>query len=149
MSDRSEQHEDLVVSGAVTIPARELQFSYMRSSGPGGQNVNKVNTKVRMHWDVLQSDALPPALKDRFLRRFANRLNVSGQFVLASQRHRDQHRNVIDCRNRLRDMLQQVLEPERKRKPTRPTRGSVRRRLQNKKHRSEVKRRRQPPSMDD
>lgn len=135
----------LSVNDAINVPLKELNFTFSRSSGPGGQNVNKVNTKVTLHWSVADAAGVPDEVKRRFQERFANRINSEGQVVLTSQRYRDQGRNVADCMNKLREMLVQVAAPPRKRKKTRPTRGSQERRLREKRAASEKKQRRASP----
>ena len=138
----------LVVNSSISIPLKELNFTFSRSSGPGGQNVNKVNTKVTLHWPVAESPSIPEPVRRRFLERFPNRINSEGEVVLASQRYRDQGRNVADCMNKLREMLAQAATAPRKRKKTRPTRGSKERRLREKKAASEKKQRRASPRLD-
>ena len=132
----------LVVNDRLQIPLRELSFSFSRSSGPGGQNVNKVNTKATMRWNVLGSPKLPAAVRERFLAKFARRITQEGDFVMSSQRFRDQGRNVADCLEKLRTMLAEVAIVPRRRKPTKPTRGSKERRLKDKRARSLQKQRR-------
>ena len=122
------------------IPASELEWSYARSSGPGGQNVNKTASKATLHWDVLRSRALPDDVRERFLRAYGSRVTREGVLVLQGQRHRDQARNVADCVAKLAEMLRAVARPRRARKPTRPGRGAVERRLKEKRHRSRAKR---------
>ncbi|MBW3596297.1 MAG: aminoacyl-tRNA hydrolase [Planctomycetes bacterium] len=138
----------LVVNKSISVPLKELDFTFSRSSGPGGQNVNKVNTKVTMHWSVAESDALPEPVRRRFLEKFRNRVNNDGQVVLASQRYRDQGRNVADCMDKLREMLAEAATPPRTRKKTRPTRGSKERRLREKRATTEKKQRRSSPRLD-
>ncbi len=133
----------------IAIPPRELELSFARSGGPGGQNVNKVSSKVTLRWDVGHSPSLPDDVRARFLQRFANRISADGVLVLQSQRHREQQRNVDDCHARLAAMLREVARPPRERRPTRPTRSSVRRRLEAKRHASRRKRERRPPRDDD
>jgi ribosome-associated protein len=98
---------------------------------------------------VLNTPSLPPAIKKRFTDKYANRLTTEGQIVIQSQRYRDQGRNVADCLDKLREMILTVAVAPIKRRPTRPTRGSQQRRLQNKKQRSEKKQSRRKPRMDD
>ena len=119
---------------SVEPPFRELQFSFARSSGPGGQNVNKVESKAVLRWDVGASRALPAALRARFKVRYARRINAEGVFMLTSQRHRERERNVADCIAKLTALLAEVAVPEKPRRPTRPTRGSKERRLAGKRH---------------
>jgi ribosome-associated protein len=130
------------------IPKRELDFSFARSSGPGGQNVNKTETKATLRWAVAQSSALPADVRARFMRTFATRITTQGELVLSSQRHRDRLRNIDDCLEKLAAMLRQVATPRRKRRPTRPSRGAVERRITEKKRRSGAKRERRRPAED-
>jgi ribosome-associated protein len=122
------------------IPDSELDFSYSRSSGPGGQNVNKTATKATLHWDVGASRVLPDDVRERFLRAYASRVTRDGVLVIQAQRHRDQARNVAECLARLAEMLRAVARPRRARKPTRPGRSAVERRLSDKRHQSHAKR---------
>ncbi|MEM6798682.1 MAG: alternative ribosome rescue aminoacyl-tRNA hydrolase ArfB [Planctomycetota bacterium] len=140
--------EPLIVNGQITIPAAELRFSFARSSGPGGQNVNKVNTKARLRWDVANTTALPPAILTRFRERHATRLNEEGELVLASDRYREQARNTRDCLEKLRAMILSVVTPPNRRKRTRVPRGAVEARLKSKRNRSQRKQSRRPPSLD-
>ena len=128
------------------IPEQELEFTFARSSGPGGQNVNKTETKATLRWAVAQSSALPADVRARFLRTFATRITTRGQLVLYSQRHRDRLRNIDDCLAKLAAMLRQVATPRRKRRPTRPSRGAIERRITEKKRRGGAKRERRRPS---
>lgn len=140
--------EPLVVNSQIVIPANELQFSFARSSGPGGQNVNKLNTKARLHWNLAESSALPPAVMTRFRTRFATRINEQGEFVIASDRHRERIRNTRDCLEKLRAMVLAVVTPPTPRRKTRPTRRSVEARLESKRRQSQRKKNRRPPSFD-
>ena len=133
---------DLYVHSSLTIPDSELTVTTSRSSGPGGQNVNKVNSKVTLRWSPQECQAIHPSWRDRFIHRFSNRINNEGELVLHSDRHRDQPSNLADVRYRLIEMLLECRTPPQKRKRTRPTLGSKRRRLQAKKQRSEKKQRR-------
>src|SRR5206468_11087137 len=85
------------VNAQIAIPRREIRFSFVRSSGPGGQNVNKVASKAVLRWPVTRSIALPDELKTRLLTRLGRRINDRGELVLASQRYRDQAKNIDDC----------------------------------------------------
>ena len=139
----------LVVNDRLQIPLRELSFSFSRSSGPGGQNVNKVNSKATLRWNVIGSPELPAAVRERFVIRFARRITQEGEFVMSSQRFRDQGRNVADCLEKLRTMLAEVAIAPRRRKPTKPTRGSRERRLKDKRARSLQKQQRRSPRLGD
>lgn len=129
----------LEVTAELHIPLREFQFTFARSSGPGGQNVNKVNSKAALRWPVMSSPALPADVRERFLARYGRRLTAEGELVIASQRFRDAGRNVADCLERLRQMLLAVAEAPKPRKPTRPSRSAKRRRLKQKRQQSEKK----------
>jgi len=129
----------LEINARISIPLKEFQFTFARSSGPGGQNVNKVNTKVTLHWPVTETESLPPAVRDRFQARYPRRITREGQLVVTSQRFRDQGRNVADCLSKLREMILSVATAPKSRKATKPTRGSRERRLKNKRHKAEKK----------
>ena len=139
----------LVVNSRLSVPLKELDFSFSRSSGPGGQHVNKVNTKVTLHWDVATSPSLPAAVRQRFQERFAGRINRRGQIVVTSQRFRDQGRNVADCLDKVRNMVLAVAAPVKPRRPTRPTRASRERRLRAKRAQATKKSTRPAPRIDD
>jgi ribosome-associated protein len=128
-----------VSNPVVEPPIGELRFSFARSGGPGGQNVNKVESKALLRWDVAGSRALPAGVRARFLERFRRRITSEGELVLASQRYRDRERNVADCVAKLRAMLAEVAAPPTPRRPTRPTRASRERRLAEKKARGRRK----------
>src|SRR5207253_4054070 len=130
------------VNESIQIPDDEFEWSFVRSGGPGGQNVNKVASKAVLRWNVVVTTALPPDVKSRFLSQQRNRLTGGGELVLSSQRYRDQERNRQDCLEKLLAMLRQALTVPKKRRATRPTAGSRKRRLESKKRRSAVKRER-------
>jgi len=142
------QPTTLDVTPDIRIALAELRFTFARSSGPGGQNVNKVNSKATLHWPVASSAGLPDDVRERFVAAFRTQVNKQGELVLHSQRYRDQERNIADCLEKLRGMLRQVAHPPKRRKPTHPSRGSKQRRLDNKRARSEVKSRRRGPSVE-
>jgi ribosome-associated protein len=135
----------LIVSPGLQIPLSEIEFSFARSSGPGGQNVNKVNSKAWLRWPVLASPSLPPAVRERFLAKYGSRVTADGDLLLASQRHRDQGRNVADCLEKLRAMLFEAARPPVRRKKTKPSRGSITRRLEGKRQKSRKKQGRRSP----
>lgn len=140
--------ETLNVDSRIQIPLSELAFTFVRSSGPGGQNVNKVNSKAVMRWDVRSSGSLPDDVRERFLARYARRLTGEGELLISSQRYRDQGRNQADCLEKLRDMLAEVATPPKRRRPTRPKRGDIERRLEAKKLEGSKKRSRRPPAWE-
>ncbi|HEX3656013.1 MAG TPA: alternative ribosome rescue aminoacyl-tRNA hydrolase ArfB [Pirellulales bacterium] len=122
----------LVVNSRIQIPESEFTFSYTRSSGPGGQNVNKVNSRATLRWRPSTSVGLPADVLERFQTHYAARLTGDGDLLISSQRYRDQGRNVQDCLDKLRAMLAGVARPPKRRKKTRPTKGSIKRRLEQK-----------------
>lgn len=129
----------LAVNSAITIPDSELKFTFARASGPGGQNVNKVSSKATLHFAAAHSPSLPPDVKARLLAAFNSRLTKEGELVITSQEHRDQPRNIDACLARLKRMILSVAQPPKKRRATKPTRGSKVRRLKAKKERSQKK----------
>ena len=141
MESRAPSYHTLMldVDGRLQIPLRQLRFSFARSSGSGGQNVNKTSTKAILRWQVLRSPSLPEDVRERFLERYRRRITRDGELVMSSQRFRDQGRNVADCLEKLRRMLAEVAPPPKRRRPTRRTRASVERRLREKQARARVK----------
>ena len=127
------------------IAADELRFEFFRSSGPGGQNVNKVATAVRLRFDVRRSASLPPDVKERLLRLAANRLTDEGVLLIEARRFRTQERNREDAVARLMGWLAKASAAPRRRRATKPTAASRQRRLDAKQHRSATKRRRHAP----
>ena len=141
--------DQLLVNDSVSIPLAEFDFEYIRSSGPGGQNVNKTSTKVRLRWNVVDSPSIDEGLLQRIQQNYRSRITGEGEFLVTSQRTRDRETNRADCLEKLAEMIRQVATPPKKRRPTRPTRGSKERRLQNKKQRSQRKEMRRPPGDGD
>lgn len=139
----------LVVSHAVRIPKSEFKLTFSRSSGPGGQNVNKTNSKVTLSWPVVESAYVPDEVKSRFLQQQRTRVTTEGVFVFSSQRHRDQPRNIEDCYQKLAELLQVAAHRPKTRRPTRPTKASKRRRLGDKRRKSLRKQDRREPRGDD
>lgn len=131
--------DDLQVTPAVQIPAAELAWRFSRSSGPGGQNVNTTDSRVELVFDLAASKALPPLLKARALRRLEGKL-VDGALVIAASEHRSQWQNRMAAQRRLVALLQEAIKPPPPpRRPTKPSRGSVQRRLAAKKQRAAIK----------
>lgn len=133
---------DLQVIPGVVIPAAELRWRFSRSSGPGGQNVNTTDSRVELLFDLEVTLSLPPHLQARALRRLEGRL-VEGCVVIAASEHRSQWQNRVAAQRRLVELLQEAIKPPPPpRRATKPTRGSVQRRLAAKKQRSAVKQQR-------
>lgn len=122
------------------IPLSELTITYARSSGPGGQNVNKVNSKAVLRWNLLESPALAPELRSRLAARLAHRLTENGELVIMSDRFRDQGRNREDCIEKLHSLLAAASHVPKARKKTKPSRSSVKKRKESKSRHSEKKR---------
>ena len=121
------------------VPLEELEVTYARSSGPGGQNVNKVNSKCVMKWNIVATSAISADVKKRFMAVFGNRINLEGFVVLSSDSFRDQKRNQQDCVEKLQEMLLRVAHPPKARKASKPTAGSKRRRKDAKSARGQTK----------
>ena len=138
--------DDIRLAHGVVVPARELSFSAARGGGPGGQSVNTTDSKVELRWDVRGSEALSAAQRDRLLERLAPRLTGDGVLILQGSEHKSQHRNREAVVARFTAIVGEALEPPRMRRRTRPSRGAKQRRLEAKRHRSELKRLRKPPS---
>ena len=124
---------------------RELQFSTSRSSGPGGQNVNKVNTKVTLKFDVSGSSVLTDEEKQILLNKLASRLTTDGMLLVSAQEKRSQLQNKEEAIRKFDKLLEKAFHKKRKRKPTKPSKGSIQSRINQKKQRSEKKKWRQKP----
>jgi len=124
------------------IPEDECHYTFSRSSGAGGQNVNKVNTKATLHWDIGANVSILGSVKERFKRLFPGVINDAGMVVIISQEHRTQKGNIEACMAKLQAMLKEASIVPKKRRKTKPTKGSVEKRLQTKKRDSDKKRQR-------
>jgi len=133
---------DLPVRADLVIPAEEIEESASRSSGPGGQHVNKTSTRVTLRWNVRESRVLGPVRRARLLSRLAGRVTRAGALVVHASRHRSRSRNRELARQRLAELVRDALRVQRKRVATKPTRGSKTRRVETKRRRGDVKRRR-------
>jgi ribosome-associated protein len=137
------------ITDRISIDEQELEERFVRASGPGGQNVNKLSTAVQLRFDVRRSPNLPEGVRSRLERLAGKRLTREGVLVIAAQRHRTQERNRQDALDRLIDMIRRAAVPPVARRPTRPTAGSRERRIESKKRRSAIKGMRQvKPSLD-
>ncbi len=137
------------ITNHIAIDEREIEESFVRASGPGGQNVNKLATAVQLRFDVRHSPSLPDDVRARLERLAGSRLTRDGVLVIAAQRHRTQARNREDALDRLIALIRQAAVVPVKRRPTAPTKASRERRIENKKRRAGIKRlRRTKPSFD-
>jgi ribosome-associated protein len=134
----------LEINAQLRIPDGELQWTFVRSGGPGGQNVNKVASKAVLRWNLVNSPSLPEDIKARFRAQQRNRTTAEGDVIVSSQRFRDQERNKEDCLEKLRHMILQATVIPKPRKPSKPGRAARERRLQVKRHRSSIKKNRRP-----
>ncbi|MBY0294665.1 MAG: aminoacyl-tRNA hydrolase [Methylobacterium sp.] len=130
----------LACTPSITIDEAELEESFVRASGPGGQNVNKVATAVQLRFDVRRSPSLPNAVAIRLMALAGRRLTADGVLVITAQAHRTQERNRAEARERLAELVREAAVPPKVRRPTRPTLASKTRRLDAKKSRGAVKR---------
>jgi len=137
--------EDLIIREGIVIPARELRVTFARSGGPGGQNVNKVETKADLRWTPAESAALSDADRQWLLKRLSGRLSAEGELVVTSSRTRDQSRNRDDARTKLAEVVGRALRRPKRRKKTRPSAAAKEARLREKRRRSESKQKRQSP----
>lgn len=129
----------LIVSHSISVPESELVERFLRADGPGGQHVNRTESAVELRFDVVHSPSLPEAIRERLLARRDRRLTGDGVLVIQGRRFRDQGRNRDDVRERLVEIIRDVLIPPKKRLATKPTRASKERRLVGKQQRGKTK----------
>ena len=129
----------LIINSRVGIPEAELIETFVRSSGPGGQNVNKVASAVQLRFDVNHSSALPEDVKQRLKRLAGRRMTSEGEIIIEARRYRDQEKNRADAHERLVALINRALEQPKPRKRTRPSRSSIQERLDQKRKHSERK----------
>lgn len=139
----------LIVTPEITIDERELAEQFVRATGPGGQNVNKVSTAVQLRFDASRSPSLSPDVRERLLRQAGHLATDDGVIVIFAQRFRTQERNRLDARERLAALILTAVAPPVPRTATRPTRASKRRRLDDKRQRGATKANRQRPGSGD
>ena len=137
--------ETLYVSPSLSIPLSELRFKFRRSSGPGGQNVNKLNTSVEVQFDFVHSAVLSPEQRQQIAEKLAARLNNAGILSIQSERFRTQGRNRADCLSKLVALLAAALQKPPKREKTKPSRAAQTRRLNSKRRHSDKKKSRRLP----
>ena len=138
----------LHITRFIEINENEIFFSFIRSSGPGGQNVNKVATAAQLRFDVKNSPSLPEAVKKRLIRLGGSRITDDGVLTITAQRFRTQERNRIDGLERLTALIRKAATPPKPRRKTSPPKKSIENRIQNKKNRSKIKKLRQTHSDD-
>lgn len=129
----------LEINDRLRIPDDEFSWTFVRSSGPGGQNVNKVASKAVLRWNVVASPSIPDDVKARLQQQQRRRISSSGDLLLSSQRYRDQERNRLDCLDKLAEMIRAAATVPKTRRKTKPSRGARERRLAAKKRRSALK----------
>jgi ribosome-associated protein len=129
----------LEINDRLRIPDDEFSWSFVRSGGPGGQNVNKVASKAVLRWSVIASPSVPDDIKSRLQLQQRRRITGEGDLLITSQRYRDQERNRLDCLEKLSEMLRAATVVPKARRKTKPSRGSQERRLATKKRRSASK----------
>ena len=136
---------DIRVTDIITIPAAELRVSFVRSGGPGGQNVNKVASKVQLRWTPATSTAFSDADRAWLLKKLASKLTAEGDLIVASNLTRDQGRNRVDAEAKLGAIVAAALVRPKKRRATKPSRAARERRVDEKKARGQIKKGRRLP----
>ena len=129
----------ILITNHIALDERELEETFVRASGPGGQNVNKLATAVQLRFDVERSPALPDGVRARLKRLAGKRLTQDGVLVITVRSHRSQHRNRADARERLVELIARAATPDKPRHKTKPPRAAKERRLQSKQRRSRLK----------
>ena len=139
----------IVINSRITISIAEITFDYFRSSGSGGQHVNKVETGVRLRFDINSSQAVPQSIKKILFSRNKRKINDKGELLIESTIYKSQHRKKQEVINRLKKLIHDATKKKKKRIKTKPTKTSVEKRISNKKRRSNIKKLRKIPNSDD
>jgi len=138
----------IYIAPDIRIPESEIIEHFIRASGPGGQNVNKVATAVQLRFDVKNSPSLSQNVRSRLMGLAGNRLTENGLLIIEARRYRTQEQNRKDALEKFRVLIQKAAQKPKKRQKTKPTQASRQRRLDTKHHRSKIKRDRLPPAED-
>jgi ribosome-associated protein len=137
------------ITHRIDLDENELDFSFIRASGPGGQNVNKVSSAVRLRFDAARSPSLPDDVRERLVRLAGRRMTDAGELIITAQIHRSQERNRQEALDKLIDLIKRAAVPPVPRRPTKPTHASRKRRLESKSRRSAIKRLRAKSGADE
>lgn len=139
----------ITITSAISLDENEIRYAFFHSSGPGGQNVNKVATAVELRFDAAHSPSLPEPVRERLMKLAGKRMNKEGELVITSSRQRTQEANKVDALNKLMMLLREAAQPPRTRRATTPSRLSVERRLQHKRRRAQKKHERRQFDLDE
>ena len=135
----------IYINSALSLQNNEVTYDFIRASGPGGQNVNKVSTAVQLRFNVKNSSSINEAVKNRLINIAGKRVSAEGILIIDARRHRSQSKNREDALNRLKELMIKALAVPKRRRKTKPTFASKEKRLRDKKARSKIKQSRKPP----
>jgi len=135
----------IYINSALSLQNNEVTYDFIRASGPGGQNVNKVSTAVQLRFNVKNSSSINEAVKNRLIKIAGKRVSAEGILIIDARRHRSQSKNREDALNRLKELIIKSLAVPKRRRKTKPTLASKEKRLRDKKARSKIKQSRKPP----